>query len=364
MTHTIKLGRNTIPRYVATCYAKNVDLSEEEKKAFSNYIDAIGWSVSLDFPDFAHCGAPGYLFRQVGSSKYLVPYNLVPTFPTEAQIQWLTPLILAARVQANSRFCFSGSSTFIGKVEAIGDLDFCEYAVGGNDLLAAVAKKLNVADLELKKIRLGAFHASAPFDLKDFPQGTLQYNDLNPFKLDFICRDQFYGALAVTNVVIVLNENPDDNALTRSFAFQEVVVLAVDSMHLQRDLDDSLEFGRYVAWLRDQVGIYVTKAGENDLSLHLALKALKRALSWFLIVGLEGEVSSVIEGLSENSLRGLMALYRSAEVQNLENPTVEHEPIIYSDEQKRFLMRQLDLARNLQATMNEYMHVRLLEKTS
>lgn len=355
----MNIGRNAIPRFIANCYVNGTKIPEVELEFFKEYVTLSAYSVSKDFESFLMCSYPGFLSRQGELYSYLVPYNLVSTFPTLEQLSWVEPTIASVKLKDTSRICFSGSSTFIGELSSIGDLDFCEYLTDIDDIGNAIISKMTIENPVLAKIKCGEMKENFPFQSHSFSTHKFDATNLSPFKMDYILKDSFYSHLPVTNVIIAIPDVSDLSPMHASFAFQEVVVEAGHSLIPQRKLHDPNEFGRYVEWLRAQVIHYINEAEKGIASLHLGIKALKRALSWFLIVGLEQEVNLVIQGLKEESVKQLTALSRAAEVRALQatsDPTATPEvEVQYSAAEKEMLTDQLGLAKTSLAIISLYM---------
>lgn len=364
----MKIGRNIdlIPRYIAGIFQSGDNVSEEDQSLFLDYVKLSTVLVSRTFAAFELCEHNGYLLHKNGAYAYYVPYNLVPTFPSQKQVVWLEPVISASRLTTESRFCFSGSSTFLGQLTAIGDLDFCEYVPENVKISEAVELKRHSAQLQLVKVKCGDLKVVTPVNGEVIDWASINVEPSKPFKVDYILRDQFYGALPVTNVIIITDGKKTDSNLLRSFAYQEVTVGPLSTETSFRDLD-VFEFGRYASWLQDEVDMYIKKADQSEELRHLALKALKRALSWFLIVGLEEEVESIIDKLKAERLEELAAIYRLAEVMRLtgqmaaDKPTEDKDRLI---EKNSYLNDLLKLAKSLQQTILEYVAVEPLEKTA
>lgn len=359
----MKIGRDIdlIPRYFAQQYPLVDSFGDADERLFSDYTKITAVLVSLTFAEFSLCDSVGYLVRKVGTNIYYVPYNLVPTFPAVAQVQWLEPIISSARLSKSSKFCFSGSSTFLGKLKAIGDLDFCEYIVDVQGVPADVEAKRSEKHLQLVLVKCGKTHATHPFDESILSHATLDAEGVQSLKLDFVLRDKEHTALAVSNVVILTSGELNDSALQKSFLFQEVIVESSEQSPL-RSLADAREFGRYANWLKEEVNTYVQKARGGDR--HLAVKALKRALSWFLIVGLEHEVQTIIEELDGSRLDEWASIYRAAEVAKLEGVVSTehaHRQGLTAAPEQDFLGDLLKLAENLKNSISEYLVVTPME---
>jgi hypothetical protein len=75
----------------------------------------------------------------------LVPFNLARACPTSDILKEVIVLSREVRLAAKNPICISGSTTFLGALNVIADLDFCEYYLlpadmAGDQLVTAGSK--------------------------------------------------------------------------------------------------------------------------------------------------------------------------------------------------------------------------------
>jgi hypothetical protein len=260
--------------------------------------------------------APGYLFTKVGEHHYFVPYGLVDVFPNHQQLTTLEQLIPHIRINEQSALCLSGSSTFIGMAECITDIDFCEYVDVQEALASHVNQKTSLAhDTRLVCVKFDGSKTYRPFS------GNIAITAIpaSPVKLDFVSQTAQFGAIVVTNLVLPLTRTESDSAMMKlSFQYQESVILKDPEALPKRSLMRPDDIGAYLNWLRAQVIAYLGKAqGAGGINGAAALKALKRALSWFLMLGLGREIQDILNVLNAPIMNDITLFERSEEVTRL-----------------------------------------------
>ncbi|MFZ6721957.1 hypothetical protein [Undibacterium sp. Ji49W] len=266
--------------------------------------------------------APGYLCRTLGGNNYFVPYGLVGVFPSEQQLIALDGLICDARLNRLSAFCISGSSTFMGQTEAITDIDFCEYFSVNSNLISAINSKTKLlTSNRLLRVKFDKLIYIYPFandvviDEKLWDERTS--TEIN-VKLDLIANIETLGRIAATNVVLLVDGADKGINLKRSFQYQEIVVLNDLNDIPPRSLYDPEEIGHYLNWLRGEIGNYISSATKNTSSVSAdAIKALKRALSWFLMAGLKDEIVEILKIFKSSQMDIIAKFLRSKEVSRM-----------------------------------------------
>jgi hypothetical protein len=354
--------------------ALNLPIAERDQEFISDYVTFCARMMKWKGPGGLQTisSAPGYLSYRLDGQIYFIPYNLVEMFPTDEQLKDIATLMRSIQLSSDSTCCFSGSTTFIGQVNSISDIDFCEYFPLSQNLFSEINKKAHV-DNSIKLVRakygpsekLYPFADSYIFDKTLWPPST---GDDTRSKLDFLSVGTQFKEIAVTNVVIVTDGDPSATELKRSFALQEIVISndAIDKKP-KRKLDDPIEFGRYLNWLQSEVKKYIKEAKSDSNKLHLSIKALKRSLSWFLVVGLGDEIREAIDTLSTTDMELIAEMYRLNEVDvMLEKLTPDQRgsflpnlpKITQPQNYTAFLNESLALAEIFSQTINEYMNMK------
>ncbi|MBB3261656.1 hypothetical protein F4827_006529 [Paraburkholderia bannensis] len=273
----------------------------------------------------ARIDAPGYLARTLGKRIYNIPYYLTPVFPDDAQLGFLDELVDQVRLGTGNSFCLSGSSTALGRVQAISDIDFCEYFGGSAADLLDSAQKKEMLQLPCVLVTLAIEKSdhNRPFEpcLKQFAsdlESDEYYRKIGRIKFDYISTTRNYGPLAVTNVVIPFYGD-DDPRLSQSFQFQEAVIHENDTTP-KRPLVLPSELGRYLAWLRGEAISYFVSASEAasvEERARCIFKALKRLMSLLLVIDCTEEWELVVDLLNEALTQQIICGYRATEVAKL-----------------------------------------------
>jgi len=253
---------------------------------------------------------PGYLTRRVGGRDIFVPFNLASVFPGADIVEEVMRIADAVSLHPGDAVCISGSTTFLGAIDEVGDLDFCEYYV--SDLAGLPADTLAVSNEEevpLVWLKCGAEDLKHPWaERQSQIDALLHASEEKRIKLDFVSNGVL-GLLPTTSVVIATR---DDNIAARhSFAYQEAVVAGPGPV---RNLVSPNRFGEYVNWLRSEVRRLATPTGVRD---GYPIKALKRALSLMLIAGREAETAELIERLHNSELATIVLRVRVEELERM-----------------------------------------------
>ncbi len=242
---------------------------------------------------------PGYLTRRHGEFKIHVPFFLADVFPGRAVLDELLPLVLGVSVGAGGSLCVSGSTTFMGRLRMVGDIDICEYVFKAVGLPVAVMGHAHRADdAVLSLVAIDGQDFWHPWDgceegLIDFVrQGVPRGTSSRRLKLDFVGAIPSLGPLPATNVVLWLDPNdPETGNALRSFAHQEAVIDR--GCGIARTLVSPARLGAYLLFLRNQA---------TDLTHSSPVKALKRTLSMCSLFGLQWFCDDALELLDHHAV--------------------------------------------------------------
>lgn len=275
---------------------------------------------------------PGYLRKSFGSRSYYVPYGLAPVFPDDAALAQVDALAVAVRLATTGSICLSGSATCLGHITAITDLDFCEYffesLAEARAQIDTLAKRAALP--RLFRVKAAGQERLVPFsDLESLVDGMEPAPGATEFaqaKFDFVANTALFGAIAVTNLVLStdLRAAVSPNA-SRSFPFQEIVIREGEERP-HRNLVDPIEIGVYLNWLREESRTLVT-AGSASLPVSgpKVVKGLKRALSWYLVIGETDAVARIVGLLSRPGVTAISRAARAAELARLLAPLDDEE---------------------------------------
>lgn len=250
---------------------------------------------------------PGYLTRQVGERPIFVPYNLASVFPPTNIMLDVMRIADSISLHPDDPVCISGSTTFLGKLEQIGDLDFCEYYVSDRAALAGDAADVCEREgVALVWLKFGTTPLTGPWlGRRAEIEKLVGSSDDIRMKFDFLSNGP-RGLFPTTSVVIATND--DDVAARYSFAYQEAVVAGARPV---RNLVSPARFGEYVNWLRAEIRKLAAPSSERN---GYPAKALKRALSLLLIAGRERDTDEIIEQLHRSELSSIVMQVRLDEI--------------------------------------------------
>ena len=253
---------------------------------------------------------PGYLTRQIGGRPIFVPFNLASVFPGSDMVADVMRIADTISLHPDDPVCISGSTTFLGAINQIGDLDFCEYYISDPAHLPDHA--LGVSgdeDVPLVWLKCGGSDLKGPWAQRRPEVETLFSNSEHKrMKLDFISNSAL-GLLPTTSVVIATKD--ENEAARHSFAYQEAVVFGSGPV---RNLISPARFGEYVNWLRSEIRKLAAPTLERSGD---PIKALKRALSLMLIAGRHGDTSDIIEALHKSELSSIVLQVRVEELERM-----------------------------------------------
>jgi hypothetical protein len=259
---------------------------------------------------------PGYLVRQLDGLEIRAPWNLLADFPPAAIVAEIGAFARRIRSGPETAICLSGSSTLYSTLQAIGDIDFCEYVElpppGQGDTedrsfarTVRRAAQLDDDDLVcvgLKVLPSGPRHRPVtrqrpwpPRLMPDEPflrwaQGT------DRGKCDFVARTRFEGTLELTNLVLFLRfARPEEGAARLSFTPQEAPMTSVGGW-VPRRLDEPRGLGRYIDWLWREI-LALLSQEHGDVG-----KAAKRALALTRILFLDAQGDALLPLLTDQKL--------------------------------------------------------------
>lgn len=291
-------------------------------------IAAAGLSKSLNL--VTHSDAPGYVFVTQAEASFAVPFFFVDIFPDGALLSEINELAKKIRVANDSMICLSGSGCSLGSNIPIGDLDFCEYLNGVDEVLAerlVVATRIESSNLVCMRVTLGPkmfwrrpWGAELQKPTKIFfKRATGALLRSKHRKIDYIAQTNSLGVLEVTNKLVALDfAYSEIGEASSSFSMQEVPV--GDSSWAPRNLSNPIEVGRYVTWLMSEIRAQITKSKNAP---RFAVKALRRALPLARIL-MAGEEARTLRQLllDENggrlaALHDRCSLYKALEEEGL-----------------------------------------------
>lgn len=275
--------------------------------------------------------SPGYLVKPMRGRNYYVPFNLASMFPEGKMLDEIDDLLMACRLDKSGDICLSGSATFLGKLISITDLDFCEYYF--DDLETAKVRLGEKSRDELLpcllRVKSGEHVEHRPFsDLVLFLERVKLHIDseteFEQVKLDYVAAPASFGPIAVTNLILSTDiQSAAPRNANSSFQYQEIVICE-QTRRPHRSLKSAEDLGRYMNWLRDECRKLI-EAGAKDLpaSGKDLVKALKRALSWYLIAGMEEPVKDIVSVLGNPVMGKISVAARGQELERMLEP-IDH----------------------------------------
>ncbi|MGJ4882120.1 MULTISPECIES: hypothetical protein [unclassified Bradyrhizobium] len=264
----------------------------------------------------------GYLTTRSGSWTVYVPWPLAFAFPSAITLDGLVSVAERSMLEGRGNVVLSGSTTFAGRVAALGDVDLAQYIFDDGSEIANRVERLMRRDGPTILVRVKFDREyQAPWEDLITALGRLRSlaTESERIKLDFVDGVTPFGVMPVSNVV--LPSDPSDRskgAASRSFVFQEAVLTADGNPPWPLVVPEELL--RYLKFLlRDMLAH--RQAGK-------LVKALKRALSLTRILGL-AELGDRAEAvLASRSAAGLAQESCMAELEAL-------WPYLNADQQAR-----------------------------
>ncbi|MBY4639843.1 hypothetical protein K6L44_07550 [Gluconacetobacter entanii] len=257
-------------------------------------------------PDPIH---PGYLTREVDGVRLFVPYNLASVCPDSDILLEVIRLSRKVCLGRSNPICISGSTTFLGALKVIADLDFCEYyLLPGGDAEREIAAASSKSDFPLIWMKFGGITYSPPWNcLRDV--GAKFMAEPARLKLDFMSTGVL-GPMATTNVVLPTSDGEDHSA-GDSFVYQEVVIGSNEPL---RVLVAPSRFGAYLRFLMENARKYIT---DSVNSPHYAIKALKRILALMSALGDRSRVGDITEILNRPEIEEIVNKVRVQELESM-----------------------------------------------
>lgn len=254
---------------------------------------------------------PGYLRGKVGEQHLYVPYNLVRGLAPRTLLEQIVGVGNAIRICDQSRLCVSGSSTFLGDLNFVADIDFCEYA--SIEPLAIATRVVTLAERDhaphLIEVKIDGQKQHHPWRNCSTRTTALLTQNLshppaNPAMFDFIDGSTTLGLIPVTNLVLpVLGDRPHEGHGAASHPFQEVIVTPVEVVI--PDLTDKSVLVAYTNFLRGEV----IARQQSD-----PIKALKRAISLFRLLGIEDMTETAIDMVNDPASEAIVRRKRRDEL--------------------------------------------------
>lgn len=243
--------------------------------------------------------SPGYLARTIDSRKIFVPFNLAYVSPSQSHIPVLMAIASEISMVAGGEMCLSGSATFLGRSQALQDIDFAEYFcsapnaaalhVGTMDgrvrpkltrLISLTVKYPKVSGKRNASYSSPVAAAVDAVDVGDWREIFVKGNSpfLNNGRMKISCK--------------IFPVGPGDTS-PDSYVLQEIVFSDPGSGQAPRSLAERKRVRKYVSWLLSEAGKLL------DDRRHM--KALKRSISLALLLGFDKLFNAGLELLPSDS---------------------------------------------------------------
>ncbi|MEO0870337.1 MAG: hypothetical protein AAFY19_00045 [Pseudomonadota bacterium] len=300
--------------------AKNSQpFSEDEIDALETYVQyreliELGLATGARF---SKSGYPGYLSVLVEGKNWYVPCHLASVFPPGDVCSQLADLVGLVALDFDNAVCLSGSATFLGELGAVGDIDFCEYGEAEGAALAkrAARKTRVIKEAVLVECKCEDDAYSAPWDnfeshLNAALSSHSEAGHGKSFKLDFVTNTTI-GLMPTTVMVLtIVNAQFETGNALRSHPLQEAVISGINPPRLLTEIEN---FGRYASFLIDEADDLL-HGRTNKSEAASIIKALKRILSYVLLLGDTQLKDEVIEGLGKDVIESIVIEGRKAEL--------------------------------------------------
>ena len=290
-------------------------LSAPKEKKLKHVLHALtvvaaGTPVSDNYTiDIEHVG---YVKRELDDCLLFIPFHLSAFFPTDEILDEVLRAAQALELDTSNPICISGSATFLGASRSISDLDYCEYYMNNSkeSVPDRVVQKWSAAmgDFLIARAKcLSSTYVHPWPDSKLFSNQffrELPHEPKPSVKIDGIYLSKVFGLLPVSNLVLLVDRSrPEEGSATKSFVFQEAVLVKTGGP--PRALVNSVSLGGYLNFLRKQAEEYL----EGD-----PLKSLKRALCFFLLTSLHEPAEAIVKVLRSDAAELLAIAKRQADV--------------------------------------------------
>jgi hypothetical protein len=250
----------------------------------------------------------GYVEIPSNGCTVFVPFHVTYAFPVASCLAGLVGTAKAIRVSKQGEICLSGSSVYMGRLRAVGDIDYCEYFPLTDPTMLANVRRLARDPRKATvcaRLRWGARNDQWPWPgldslLKDADQA---FRNTHPssgdlWKLDFVGSAGRIGPLAITNLALAVDiPLAEEGGGQRSWVYQEAVIGFRKGVPI-RSMVRPEEIGNYLNWLRQQISDHVDEKPQ---------KAAKRALSLASLMLLTEERDELLELLQAPELSKYVA---------------------------------------------------------
>jgi hypothetical protein len=204
----------------------------------------------------------GYLIKFQPPMSLRVPYHVLPAFPTGEELEILWWLSRAIRSGDGSTISLSGSNVLRKIFDVVGDIDFCEYfPVSDENSFDKLASNMDGSeDIACIRLALADEEWHYPWGddrpTKEYFAKTINSSDKarSTMKVDYVGDIDRFGVTEITNLVIAVDTNGKSAGLTKTFAAQEVPLVAID--WLPNQMNNPIEMGRYIDWLTNSIVAY------------------------------------------------------------------------------------------------------------
>jgi len=220
---------------------------------------------------------PGYVVLPVEDRRVHVPFHLVDSVPDAKLLLQFFELASHVRLSDESQIGISGSSVFLGRINEVADIDFCEYVTHSPKAEAVKAKVaqrfVSITPTLFVKGKIDEFEFVRSPDLSHEHTVAKIATDTR-VKLDYVSLSEPF-LLPLSNVSLFIDlGTPEASIRGKSWAFQEI---ALDGKAPMFAVTRPELIGQYMAWARGEVDHY--------LELDDPFKALKRSLSLSRVLG-------------------------------------------------------------------------------
>lgn len=307
------------PLHLLSLARRDAEPTSEDVERLAQYLDFRTTTSAGADQDRALVvsGYPGYLSTVSGGKTIYVPFQLASVFPGEDVLGAVLQVAEDVRLLPENPICISGSTTFLGRLREVSDLDFCEYHLQDpEELPSAVAAKAEISKLApLIEVKCDGERVHHPWTDIKVRVGTAMIAGRSPeapaakIKLDLVSNGPL-GAMPTTSVVLPLGSDRELGNAQESFVFQEAVI---DEKGPPRALLNPAGFAGYCNWLLEEARSLTTDTSGKAATVR-APKALKRLLSLLLAIGDSETVEEVLENLEAGHIHQVVRNGRIAEL--------------------------------------------------
>jgi hypothetical protein len=247
----------------------------QERKTFLEGLIQLRGRVSD--PRASPAVVPGYIVLPVADRRVHVPFHLVDSIPDDKHLLQFFELANHVRLSDESQIGISGSSVFLGRIDEVADIDFCEYVTQAPKAEAVKAKFAQrfvaMTPALFVKGKIDEFEFVRSPELSHEHTVAKIATDTR-VKLDYVSLSEPF-LLPLSNVSLFVDLGaPEASIRGKSWPFQEI---ALDENPPMFAVTRPELIGQYMAWARGEVDHY--------LELGDPYKALKRSLSLSRVMG-------------------------------------------------------------------------------